>query len=109
MKQFLFPNSPAGMELRKAKRQDRIRDLKEKLLQVRDETDPPSLDDKSLLSWNALMNIALTKAAIALEDEDYLRQAESHMNWMSVAFLDAHNALMHTWKGWYRPHSRKAG
>lgn len=58
----------------------------------------PQTDDKSLLSWNALMNAALTKAGIVLENEGFLRQAADHMQWMSRAFRGADGALMHVWK-----------
>jgi uncharacterized protein YyaL (SSP411 family) len=44
----------------------RIQDQKCKLL-GEDQEDTPITDDKSLLSWNALMNIALSKAGCGVQ------------------------------------------
>lgn len=76
---------------------ERIKEAKQKLFATRAKRIRPQTDDKCLLSWNALMNTALMKAAIALQDKQYLSRAEEHMQWM----LDAYNStgsLMHTWK-----------
>ena len=75
----------------------RIAESKEKLFSARVKRIRPSTDDKCLLSWNALMNIALTKAGIALHQKEYLDRAEAHMEWMLVAFLKG-DELKHTWK-----------
>lgn len=72
--------------------------LKQILFQSRATRSRPLTDDKSLLSWNALMNIALTKAAIALDEEAYLKQATTHLEWMSSAFRNTAGDLMHVWK-----------
>ncbi len=77
---------------------ERIRELKKKLFAVRAKRERPITDDKSLLSWNALMNSALSKAGIALENEVYLNRASEHMDWMLNNF-DKAGALLHTWKG----------
>jgi uncharacterized protein YyaL (SSP411 family) len=76
-----------------------IATVKQKLLDVRKGRIRPQTDDKSLLSWNALMNMALTKAGVTLEREDYLAQALSHMKWMDASFSTSDGALLHTWKG----------
>ncbi len=57
----------------------------------------PQTDDKSLLSWNALMNIALSKAGTALDNDGYLQRATAHMEWMLGAFYND-GVLRHTWK-----------
>lgn len=75
-----------------------IAELKEKLFELRGHRVRPLTDDKSLLSWNALMNIALTKSSIALGEPRYLQQAEAHMRWMSSAFLNSEGVLQHVWK-----------
>ncbi len=85
-----------GISFEEAGRQ--IAALKPRLFQIRLTRIRPLTDDKSLLSWNALMNIALTKAGVALEEEIYLQQAETHMQWMNAAFRDKQNGLMHVWK-----------
>jgi len=74
-----------------------IKELSKKLFEQRALRIRPLTDDKSLLSWNALMNIALTRAAVALDKEQYLQQAEQHMQWMLKNFV-VNDELMHAWK-----------
>jgi uncharacterized protein YyaL (SSP411 family) len=54
-------------------------------------------DDKCLLSWNALFNIALSKAGIAFGNDEYLQLATSHMQWMIAEFITK-DGLLHTSK-----------
>ena len=75
----------------------RIAEAKRKLLAVRGERERPMTDDKSLLSWNALMNIALSKAGMALGEEKYIDRATEHMNWMLENFKDE-DIYLHVWK-----------
>jgi uncharacterized protein YyaL (SSP411 family) len=63
-----------------------LSEAKERLFQKRSKRIRPSTDDKLLLSWNALMNIALSKAAVALQEKPYLDQAAAHLDWMLNAF-----------------------
>ncbi len=58
----------------------------------------PLTDDKCLLSWNALMNIALTKAAGVLGNEHYAHRAEEHITALLQQF-DVIDGVKHTWKG----------
>jgi len=74
----------------------RIESARKKLLQLRNNRVRPLTDDKSLLSWNALMNIALAKAAVSLGNNLYLEKAKTHMGWMLEAFYD--NGWQHVWK-----------
>jgi uncharacterized protein YyaL (SSP411 family) len=78
---------------------ERIEMIKSRLLKARGQRVRPQLDDKSLLSWNALMNTALTKAGQVLDEEAYLEQSARHMQWMYTAFTGINGALMHAWKG----------
>lgn len=55
---------------------------KEALRNAREERVPPALDDKVLLSWNALMNLALTKAGVTLGDLSFLEKSRHHLDWM---------------------------
>lgn len=66
---------------------------KERAIRVR-----PQLDDKSLLSWNALMNIALSKAGVALGDKAYIEQAVAHASWLLKSYTAVEGKLLHTWK-----------
>jgi uncharacterized protein YyaL (SSP411 family) len=74
-----------------------IEATKKTLYTVREKRIRPHTDDKCLLSWNALMNMALTSAGIALQDNDYLDKATQHMEWMMATF-SMENGLQHTWK-----------
>lgn len=77
---------------------NRVEVANEKLNVERAKRVRPQLDDKSLLSWNALMNIALSKASIAVNEKRYIRQAEKHMGWMLSAYAKGDGRLYHTWK-----------
>ena len=81
-----------------------IEGVKRSLLEARSKRQRPITDDKSLLSWNALMNIALTKAGVTFMPQygdvganPYLLRAIAHMEWMLQAF-NAGPQLQHAWK-----------
>lgn len=59
---------------------EKIEELKNILLQRRAQRVRPLTDDKCLLSWNALMNIAWVDASIALDKPAYLQKAIVHMD-----------------------------
>lgn len=72
---------------------------KKRLLEVRSRRVPPLTDDKILLSWNALMNIACSKAFAALGDERYRRTAQKNMAFLFEKFKEAGTEnWMHTYK-----------
>ncbi|HEX6914113.1 MAG TPA: thioredoxin domain-containing protein [Chitinophagaceae bacterium] len=79
-----------------------VRDLlvsgRQKLLSAREKRIRPLLDDKMILGWNALMNIALSKAYAATGEEEYLK-----LVLRNLAFIESHFAVEgkwhHTWKG----------
>ncbi|MBZ5858054.1 thioredoxin domain-containing protein [Flavihumibacter profundi] len=58
----------------------------------------PGLDDKQILSWNALMNIACSKAFAATGIEEYRDLAVRNMNWMLAVFTRPDGGLYHTYK-----------
>lgn len=68
------------------------------LFEKRKERIRPATDDKVLLSWNALMTVALVKASIALQDKNYLALAEQHMDWLLSSFDNADEGLLHVYK-----------
>jgi uncharacterized protein len=84
-----------GLSLEEAEAQ--ITSLKQRLLTERNKRVRPLTDDKSLLSWNALMNIALSKAAMVLDHSGYRQRAREHMLWMLKAFVNDEK-IMHVWK-----------
>lgn len=74
-----------------------IEGLKQRLLKVRNGRTRPATDDKCLLGWNALMNIALSKAGELLGVPAYIDQAEQHMLWMTKSYRQP-GGWKHTWK-----------
>lgn len=58
----------------------------------------PGLDDKQLLSWNALMNAACSRAYAATGNERYRAMAVDNMAWMLNRFDDTKGGLLHTYK-----------
>ncbi len=70
----------------------------EKLLGARSGRVRPQLDDKVLLGWNALMNMALCKCYAATGDRSCLALAEKNMAFMLDVFPDGEGLFHHTWK-----------
>ncbi len=75
---------------------DLLQAANEKLLRKRAERIRPQTDDKILLSWNALMNTALVKSALALDHRPWLEQAVTHMDWLLRTFRK--EGLLHVYK-----------
>jgi hypothetical protein len=71
--------------------------LRSSLFEARAGRIRPLTDDKCLLSWNALMNLALTRAGLLLKDENYIASAKEHMSNMLEHFV-VEGELLHTWK-----------
>lgn len=86
-----------GLELDAIQQQFQL--SKQKLFEYRAKRIRPGLDDKMLLSWNALMITALAKAGAALNNRSYIDQAAEHMKFLLAHFkTDEHLALHHTYK-----------
>lgn len=69
------------------------------LLAERSKRVRPSLDDKILLGWNALMNTALGKAFAATGNEHYKQLAVDNMKFLFEKFAVINSAgFHHTWK-----------
>ena len=78
---------------------DTLHFCRARLLEVRQKRVPPQLDDKILLSWNALMNIACSKAYTALGEERYKQAAQKNMNFLLGKFRDKNTEnWLHTYK-----------
>ena len=60
----------------------------------------PSLDDKIILGWNALMLQSIAKAAVVLAEPTYHKMAETNFYFLQSRFTPAENGLqlMHTYK-----------
>lgn len=74
-----------------------IESAKTKLWNVREQRIRPITDDKSLLSWNALMNLALSQAGAVLNNDAFKARAIGHMEWMAGNYRQK-AGLFHTWK-----------
>ncbi|GAO45124.1 thioredoxin domain-containing protein [Flavihumibacter petaseus] len=86
-----------GMET--AKWEHKLLTISSRLMERRSHRIRPSLDDKQILSWNALMNTACSKAFAATGNEAYRELATRNMNWMLQVFQDPERGLRHTYKG----------
>jgi uncharacterized protein YyaL (SSP411 family) len=61
---------------------------------------PPALDDKILLGWNALMNMACSKAYAALGNERYRQLAVKNMQFLRTRLKgEGINFYYHSYKG----------
>ena len=71
-----------------------------KLYAVREQRVRPSLDDKIILGWNALMIKAIAHAAIVLNDDGYGDIAERNFNFLQKHFTKTNREaeLFHTYK-----------
>lgn len=86
-----------GME--PAELRQMIDDDVEKLLADREKRIRPGLDDKILLGWNALLNVALSKAYGALGDARLKKLAVDNMDFLLSRFHAANEeGLFHTYK-----------
>ncbi|HEX3935267.1 MAG TPA: thioredoxin domain-containing protein [Puia sp.] len=78
----------------------RLESARSRLLEYRNLRVHPGLDDKILLGWNALMNLALSKAFAALGEDSYRDLAIENMRFLRehLRGKDPH-LYSHTWKG----------
>ncbi len=94
----------AGFEISSLK--NRLKNCREKLFAERQKRVPPGLDDKILLSWNALMVSGLAAAFSALGNEKYRAAAVRNVDFLLKNFTKngGHpsslipHPLLHTWK-----------
>ncbi|MCU7548522.1 thioredoxin domain-containing protein [Chitinophagaceae bacterium LB-8] len=80
-----------------------ISDGKRKLLEARSNRIKPLLDDKVILSWNALVNRAYSKAYAATGNVHYREVAERNMQFLLNAFTNG-SEWWHTWKNGQAKH-----
>lgn len=85
-------------QLDKVSISEKLAVLRKRLLAARNTRVRPGTDDKVLVSWNALMLVALAQAGCALEREDYLKAAIKNANFiLENMFQDGY--LMRSWRG----------
>ncbi len=77
----------------------RIKTNNQLLLKERAKRIRPSLDDKQLLSWNALMATAYAKAGAVFQNRDYIQIAEKAIQFLLKEFRQEDGlAFYHTYK-----------
>ncbi len=87
-----------GIEVNSLK--ETLKKCRKRLLNYREKRVHPSLDDKILLSWNALMNRACSMAFAALGTERYRKLAEKNMDFLLERFENkVSKDWFHTYKG----------
>jgi uncharacterized protein YyaL (SSP411 family) len=74
---------------------ERVRKL---LLEARSKRVPPGIDDKILVSWNALMLKAFAEAGAVLERPEWIAVAEKNARLLLDQVKDSDGRLLHTWK-----------
>ncbi|HVA98127.1 MAG TPA: thioredoxin domain-containing protein, partial [Bacteroidia bacterium] len=80
------------------KLESKVQEFKNKLLAARNKRVRPSLDDKSLTSWNALMLKAYVDAYKAFGEKKYLDAALKNANFILKNQLRADGGLNHNYK-----------
>ncbi|MBK7040449.1 MAG: thioredoxin domain-containing protein [Bacteroidetes bacterium] len=75
-----------------------IQQINTQLFTIRNQRIKPLTDDKVLLGWNALMNKALSTAAIIFDDGAYLNLAISNMKFLLSKMAHPHYLYCHTIK-----------
>jgi uncharacterized protein YyaL (SSP411 family) len=101
-----IPRVKQAMEIFSSAKNITVSDLKKnlasgkkKLLEQRSKRVRPSLDDKIILGWNALMNTACSKAFSATGNPEYKELAIDNMNFLLHNFSAGKpNEFYHTWK-----------
>ncbi len=82
-----------------AKQPAELTDARTALYGWRDRRVRPGLDDKRILSWNALMIAALADAGAALGRQDYIDAAAACARFVWECMRDSEGHLQRTWKG----------
>jgi uncharacterized protein YyaL (SSP411 family) len=81
-----------------AKQPAELADARTALYAWRDRRVRPGLDDKRILSWNALMIAALADAGAALGRQDYIDAAAACSRFVLESMRDSEGRLLRTWK-----------
>lgn len=77
----------------------KLADLRKKFLEKREQRPRPLLDDKILLGWNALMNLAFTRAYACFGNPQDLVLARQNMDFLLDRFVHTEEGKMfHTFK-----------
>ena len=77
--------------------ENKIKSCEQILFKARQKRIRPGLDNKILLSWNALMSTALCKAYAAFGNEEYLKIAKANIAFIEENLFDKNGNLLHGW------------
>ncbi len=88
----------ARNEISSEELQEKIKLWKKLLMQKRRERVAPSLDDKTLCSWNALVIQGLTEAYKAFSDEYFKNLALKNARFITQKMMDSQGKLLHSYK-----------
>ena len=77
---------------------DTLTRCSEKLMKIRSARTPPGLDDKILVSWNALMVTALARGYLVAGDARYLEAAKACISFLEENLIDGDDTILHTYK-----------
>ncbi len=75
-----------------------VRRWRQRLFERRSQRIRPGLDDKVLLSWNALMASAYAQASTALGNDEYRQAAVRNVDFLLQHLTDANERPLHSWK-----------
>ena len=79
--------------------EEKLSSCKAQLFRSREQREKPGLDDKMLLSWNALQCSAYVKAFQALNDPYYKERAIALISFLTTSFVRNHDGgLYHSYK-----------
>jgi uncharacterized protein YyaL (SSP411 family) len=77
---------------------ERLKEWRGRLYDVRAQRVWPSLDDKRLTAWNALMISSLAEAGAVLERPEYVEAATGCADFLLGSLRDSDGRLLRTWK-----------
>lgn len=77
---------------------EELRNGREKLLEIRSKRIRPGLDDKVLVSWNALAIDVFARAASVLGRPDYLEAAQACATFVLQSLRRPDGRLLHVWR-----------
>jgi uncharacterized protein YyaL (SSP411 family) len=89
------------LHLRKFPERELLKDLEKirlTLFKIRNKRVHPHKDDKILTDWNGILIAALTKAAVAFQEDTYLESAKNAVNFILSALRESNGKLLHRYK-----------
>jgi len=86
------------LDLRKRDVEERLAEMRAKLLARRATRIRPGFDDKVLADWNGLMISALAKAADVFDRSDWLEAAEQAFRFIRTRMISSNGRLFHAYR-----------